>query len=338
MRRRPRTPPLRALAALVLLSATACGESHVTCRVGADCASGVCLSSGTCGDYQAADAGDAGGARFAPDGTQQDGATVDGAAVDSGSASKDAAGGDAVSKDTGKKPLCTPNHDGVVTRDEVVMGADLSANFRVALDAPVNTAGTEAQDGTRVWDFAQAVKGDADVDVTTHALTDQWFAKDFPTATYVARFNTEDDLLGVYEVSGDALLLLAAVSKSDGLLRTKLTYQPPVTVQKYPLKAGVTWSTKTTVSGQASGALANYSESWSSQVDSSGVAKTPYGNFPVLRVRSTVVQQLMPLVTRTTRSMLFVAECFGPVVSVRSQTDETQAEFTSAAELRRLAP
>ena len=38
----------------------------------------------------------------------------------------------------------------------------------------------------------------------------------------------------------------------------------------------------------------------------------------------------------TTRQFLFVAECFGTVATVISQENETEIEFSRAAELRRL--
>jgi hypothetical protein len=40
----------------------------------------------------------------------------------------------------------------------------------------------------------------------------------------------------------------------------------------------------------------------------------------------------------TQRTFTFVTDCFGPVAVITSQTDETQPEFTSASEVRRLAP
>jgi len=43
-------------------------------------------------------------------------------------------------------------------------------------------------------------------------------------------------------------------------------------------------------------------------------------------------------VITVTRSDAFVAECFGPVATVTSQTDEQNDEFTNVAEVRRLAP
>ena len=57
----------------------------------------------------------------------------------------------------------------------------------------------------------------------------------------------------------------------------------------------------------------------------------------MLRVRVTLVRTVGVIPT-TTRSFLFVSECFGTVASITSGDGESRAEFTRAAEVRRLAP
>ena len=96
-----------------------CGGHDQACRVGADCASGQCLPNGFCADGEGA-----------PDGGSGDD------------------GGD----DDGMVALCDPNHDGTVARDEVTLGPNLTAPFRVATSGgTVDTAGTPAMDGSRAW-------------------------------------------------------------------------------------------------------------------------------------------------------------------------------------------
>jgi hypothetical protein len=60
-----------------------------------------------------------------------------------------------------------------------------------------------------------------------------------------------------------------------------------VKVLQFPLRAGDTWSTTTSVSGRFNGiALGVQSETYVSQVDRVGDAKTPYATFESLRVRT----------------------------------------------------
>ena len=85
------------------------------------------------------------------------------------------------------------------------------------------------------------------------------------------------------------------------------------------------------------GVFGVYTEGYSSQVDAAGTLATPFGDFDVLRVRTTLVRQVGVLTT-TIRSFAFASECFGTVATVTSQNNEPSAEFSSLAEVRRLSP
>lgn len=64
---------------------------------------------------------------------------------------------------------------------------------------------------------------------------------------------------------------------------------------------------------------------------------TPYGKFQVERVQVVLTRTVGGFPT-TTRTFVFISECFGPVANIVSQSNEATVEFTSAAEVRRLAP
>jgi hypothetical protein len=59
--------------------------------------------------------------------------------------------------------------------------------------------------------------------------------------------------------------------------------------------------------------------------------------FPVQRVRTDLTRTVGALVT-TLHTYIFVTECFGTVASITSQNYEPMDEFTTAAEVTRLAP
>lgn len=297
----------------------ACGDGAVReCRVGADCASGTCTPEGTCA---------------APSSTSGGPAPGD----DAGTAKADAAAGDGSVLDGASLPGCTPNKDGLVTRDEVPIQPGLRATYRVAEDVDVSTAGTPRPDGTRLWDYSGALPNDANVLVETMALTGKWYQPKYSGASYAAKLRMSSDLVGVFQTAPGSVALRGVVSPDDGLYRTELAYDPSVSVLAFPLKMDATWTSDTSVSGVATGVPVAYSEKYESQVDAKGDLKTPLGTFSVLRVRTLLTRTVGFSVTKV-RTFAFVTECYGTVATVTSQDNEGDVEFTHALEIRRIAP
>jgi hypothetical protein len=292
------------LIAIAALQQAACaGGPSNTCDVDEDCASGFCRADGTCGPAEDTDGGDDGDAGSAPDGP------------------------------TG----CDPDHDGTIARDELPLVPGRTATFRVALDATIDTAGQIDGQGNRRWDLSGALTGDSDGDTALLDPADAWWKDVFPAASYATRLSAEADLLGVFELTDTRLRLLGVVSPTAGASRTELVYDPPVDVLVIPLAPSATWNSDTTISGLAQGVAAYYTEGYQSRVDALGTIDTPYGEFPVSRVAVDLTRQVgAGFVTRRTFS--FVAECYSTVATIVSQDYEADAEFTDAAEVRRLAP
>ena len=314
------------VAVLAVLAVGACSSSATQCRVGADCASGVCNSSGHCVPASSSHV-DSGVMATDSGVTIEDGGTVDSPVVtDTGSPFEGADGG-----------FCVPNNDGTIVREEVPMLAGLHANFEIAENVTVDSAGVMNANGTRSWDLSGALSGDHTVLITTDAPTGQWFSAQFTSATYTTKLSDTAPLLGMFEGTSAALLLLGVVSPTSGTGQTELTYNPPANALGVPMSLGTTWSSNSNVTGTAEGLVADYFELYTSKVDAQGTLKVPYGTFNVLRVQTTLTRTLGGVAT-ITRSFAFVAECFGPIASLTSQTDEAQVEFTNAAEARRLTP
>lgn len=309
------------------LSLSACAGSTATeCKVGADCASGLCNVDGTCGESPSSSStGTGGGASSSAGG---------GSSVGGGSATGT---GGSTAEGSGGSGACSPNHDGQITREEVPLAAGLHATFRVASSAPVDTAGDSQGDGSRVWDLTGDLSGDHAVIVETLSMTGQWFEADYPGATYASRLSDSSDLLGVFNITGSALLLLGIVSPEDGLTKTELIYDPPVTVLSFPLSEGSTFSTSTTATGFFEGAFPTFIlEEYTSTADAHGTMKTPYADFDVLRVGVDLTRTWG--IVSTKRTYLFISECFGTVASIVSKDNELSKEFTTASEVKRLAP
>ncbi len=240
------------------------------------------------------------------------------------------------SEDTDNPAVCRPDRDGTIRRGEVPLEVGLSAKFMVAEEISFDTAGT-IQEGERVWDLAQEFAGDHLEVTELRDPSGEWFETTFPTATYFTTLSTNSDLYGVFELTDDALLLLGVVSPEEGFYRTELEYDPAIPVLQFPLEEGNTWSVESDVSGVFDGTVVVYDEVYDFEVDARGVLKTAFGNFQVLRVRSTLDRQV-GFVNTIVRSFAFVTECFGTVATVNSQEDEESVEFTEVSELRRIAP
>jgi hypothetical protein len=275
--------------------------------------------------------------------------------TDDGGSSGDDSGSIGVS-DTGSPfpgvdgGLCVPNNDGTITRDEVPMLAGLHANFEFAENVTVNSAGVMNANGSYAWDLTgpfqpSATKpstADHTVLVTTNDPTAQWFSSAFPGATYTTKLSDTATLLGIFQGTSSALQLLGVASPTSGNGQTELTYKTPIAVLALPMMLGSTWTTNSVVTGTAEGLVSDYTEEYVNKVDAQGTLKTPYGTFNVLRVQTTLTRNDLGIV-QVIRSFSFVAECFGSIASLVSQTATAPAaappvNFTDASEVQRLTP
>jgi hypothetical protein len=303
-----------------LVSVGCAASSGDECQIGSDCVSGACAANGQCVPLDD-DGGNAGGG-----GSTSTSNSNGGGGTTSVGGSGQGGGG-----------LCPANGDAVIEESGLFLGSGLSANLRIAQGAQVDTTGSAQPDGTRIWDLTVAFSGDHAAVVQTLALDGLWYANLFPTASYAARLTDADDLLGVYEIASNKLLLLGVVSPADGLTRTELEYDPPIVILDLPVSLNKTWSTDSTVTGLAQGVVVFYSESYSFNADQRGETKTPLGDFDVLRVHSELVRTV-GVVPTTIQAHAFMAECFGTVAAITSEDNELEVEFTSASEVRRLSP
>jgi hypothetical protein len=318
-----------ALCILVLPAAAVggCSSSTAQCHVGADCASGACGSNGQC--VAASSSGGGGGGEG-------------GAPPIEAGAEASVEGGVEASAGEGGSSGCKPNNDGTITRDEVPMMPGLHGSFLIAQNVTMNTGGTAQPDGTVDWDFTGALSGDQTVVITTDAPAGQWFSSSFASATYTSRLTIAQPWLGVYQATGGGLLLDGVASTTSGAQQTELSYSPSAEILAVPMQVGSTWTSTSTVQGQLDGVQSYYTEKYDSKVDARGTLKVPFGSFGVLRVQTTLTRTV-GAAAQTTQTMTYVAECFGPVARLTSQTTTFPqpvpgTAFTSVAEAWRLTP
>lgn len=325
---------------LLGLALAGCPGVEPACRVGADCASGVCRSDGTC--VPGVDAGGADGSTGGGTGGGGGDGGLDGGGGGAGGGGGGGSGGGGGGDGgvDGGSVGCLPNGDGMISRSELFTQAGLHATFRVSGAATFDTAGAALTDGGRVWDFTGALTGDQSVLVETQPLAGKWFEADFPDAGYVTPLGQGTDLLAVFQSATDGLYLLGVASPVDGLTATRLHYDPPVKVYGLPMQANDSWTTDALVTGKYNGYVlfSIQHDVYTSSVDRVGEAVTPYARFPVLRVRTVMNRTINFVPTLTLRTFSFVTECFGAVATITSRDNETSTDFTQVKEVRRLSP
>lgn len=321
------------LVSIALAALAACSiYTPPRCVSGSDCASGVCNIDGSCGD----------GSTTGSSTTTGSSSTGTGGTGTGGGSTTTGTGGTTTSTTgAGGSETCSPNDDGVITRAEVPLAAGLHATFKTATNATVDTAGKAQPDGSKLWDLDVALPGDHASLIETQAIDGQWFAADFPGATYASRLSDTADLLGVFEITPSALLLRGVVSPvKDPISGTELTYATPIKILDFPIQADKTWTTTSGISGTASGVTciaAFCTETYKNKIDQQGTLKTPFATFKVQRLRVDLTRNIGGLVT-TLHSYFFVTECFGIVGKMISKDYEPNDEFTTAAEVTRLSP
>lgn len=315
--------------ALLVLAAPGCADGASACVVGADCPSGQCNADGSC---VPPDDGSTGGAGSSS--TTEPGSTGTTVASAEGSGDETTEGAD----ETGPGPAncMPPNADGLIERPELFFDPGLQVNFLAAQAVTFDTAGT-VLDGETVWDLSVAFPGDQTSSGEFLSVQGQWFEPAFPAATYATRLTDGDDLLGVFQATDSALVLLGVVSPTGGATRTELVYDPPATVLSFPLVQGKAWSSESTVTGVALGVPSVYTEQYENSVSGQGTLRTPFGDYAVLRVGA-VLTRTLGIVPTVIRSYSFISECVGTVGTVRSRDNEDGVEFTQVAELRRIDP
>jgi hypothetical protein len=297
------------------LALVGCSSGHETaCTVGADCASGICRSDGTCAPIQGTDSGNEGDTSTPNDASPSDGSKTD-------------------APITG----CVPNNDGTITASEAPLQPGLHAKYRYASNVTFSTAGQTQGDGSRIWDMTGALSGDQDIVIDTTSLSNTWYASSFATASYTTLLSPTANLLGVFRFGGNELALEGVVSPSQQGQFTNVNYNPEAIAIQFPLAMNATWSSTSTIQGTASGVPVYYYENYQSKVDAHGKVKTPFGTFDVLRIATVLTRTVGPTVT-ITRTYGFFAECATQVATIVSQADEPSAEFTNAALVERLAP
>lgn len=238
---------------------------------------------------------------------------------------------------------CVPNLDGTIAANELQSVLNVPVKYRISpggVARTVNQDGTVSSSGQRIWDWGTSLADDATVQIQAVPLAGKWYAASFPGGTFVTPFDAADTLEAIYHEDGTALWLhgLASTLESPPNGKTLYAYSQPVAVTKFPLTVGASWtSTGTVVNGMLDGLPYASIDTYELSDDATGKLILPDLTFTQAhRVRSKVTIDPAAGETVVTLQTSFFFECFGEVARATSQANETNPDFTTAAEVRRL--
>ena len=238
---------------------------------------------------------------------------------------------------------CLPNLDGQIDADELQAAVGVPVTYLLSApgtSSPVDLVGQVNSSGNVLWDFSESLASDGSVAIQASPLGGQWYAASFPAGQWSAPLDVGDTLEGVYSADSSAMYLqgLASTTASPAEGKTLVVYAEPVAFYRFPMKQGTSWTSTGMVTGGMVRGLAYAGTDTYAVADvATGAAVLhDYTFTQVHRVKSTVTS--VPAVGETvvTRQDSFLFECFGEVVRATGRTGETNDDFTTAAEVRRL--
>jgi hypothetical protein len=232
---------------------------------------------------------------------------------------------------------CAPNLDGRIEAFELTPALDTPVQYLinpVGKDRTVDLVG-RVESGRRVFRFDVDFADDQALTLKATTLSGKWYSASFPTGEFVTQIDTAND--GIYRHDDAGLFLLGLASKNEAE-KTLIVYAEPVAVMRFPLALGSKWTSIGNVSNATIRGLP-YAGRDTYEVEDDAVGKLVLHDFTfeqVHRVRTKVTVAPSAGAAVTRRQVSYFAECFGEVVHVVSKDNEPNADFTVAAELRRL--
>jgi hypothetical protein len=238
---------------------------------------------------------------------------------------------------------CLPNLDGQIDATELQVALNVPVSYVVSAPNKTETVDLVGQvdsSGGVVWDYSQSLASDVLVTIQASPLGAQWYAASFPAGQWSAPLDVGDTLEAVYNADSSAMYLLGFASTQEAPKegKTLVVYATPVAFYRFPIKPGSSWISTGQVTG---GMLRGLPYAGNDTYDVTDVAVGQmllhdYTFTQVHRVKSTVTAAPSVGEAAVTRQDSYLFECFGEVVRATGRTGETNDNFTTAAEVRRL--
>ena len=238
---------------------------------------------------------------------------------------------------------CLPNLDGRIDANEVGAALGVPISYLVSpagASRSVDLVGSVNESGQRVWDFGSDYADDQVLAVSAELLTGKWYAAEFAGGQIVIPSDADGAIEGVYrqDESGLWLLGMASAVEDPPEGQTLLRYTAPVAVLRFPLEDGASWVAVGDVEDAVFYGLPYAAQdTYEVSVDGSGQLLLPDLTFTqALRVRTRLTVAPVIGAAVSVRQASFFFECFGEVVRAISHKGEPAADFTDAAQLRRV--
>lgn len=230
-------------------------------------------------------------------------------------------------------PSCVPDRTGGITVDELPIAIGATLTYYAGANQPIDQ---DASDG--VWDLSEERADDEVISLGPVALRDQWFASMFPAGQFVV--DAGSGLAGIYHQDDRALWLdgIASHEAAPAAGKTLVVYPTPLATLRFPVQVGDAFTTSVPITATINGLPLNGTDELTVEVADASALDVPYVHFdPVLRVRTQAVRKPSTGGSTSRRTSIYLFECFGEVARAESKTDETNPDFTSAANVRRFA-
>lgn len=237
---------------------------------------------------------------------------------------------------------CIPNLDETIDASELLAAEGVPVRYVVSPSGTSRSVDLDGEeiDGERVWDFATDYADDEALTVVVGSLEARWYASSFPSGAFTTPFNRSGSLESVGRISDGAFQLLGLASRDEepDEGQTLLVYEPPITVLRLPVEVGDSFvSTGEITGGVLQGLPYAGRDTYEVSVDAIGrIDLLQYTFEQVHRVRTKVTVEPAVGASAVRYQTSFFAECFAEVARAVSEDGATSADFTEAAELRRL--
>lgn len=241
------------------------------------------------------------------------------------------------------EPLdCVPNLDGQIDSSEMAARVDTPVRYLVSPQGehrPVDLGGRPRGEQF-VWDWSDEMPSDQLAVIEAGDLADKWYADRFPGGQFVAPFDLGGRTEAIYSRTDSALRLhgIASTQQDPPEGQTLMVYDTPVELYRFPLKPGNDWvSVGEVQNAKVRGLPYAGRDIYEVKVDAMGELALPSFTFEqVHKVHTKVTLQPAAGESQTTRQVSFLFECFGEIARATSQEGETDENFGTAAEIRRL--
>lgn len=238
---------------------------------------------------------------------------------------------------------CVPNLDGKIDSSEVQAAIDIPISYLVSPageERPVDVAGLVGTDGTFRWDFGTDYATDQVAKIMPGKITGKWYEGSFPADAFVTPFDAGGSVENVLVQDDTSLWLLGLASRDEAPPegKTLLVYEAPVELLRFPIQPGTEFISVGKLSnGTLRGLPYAGTDTYETSMDGVGEVTLPalvFAQAHRVRTRVTVAPAVGASTSR--RQVAYYFECFAEVVRATSKPDETEADFTVAAEVRKI--